>query len=95
MTQASQKLKTPVVSPTTGELLPDFQPDGSRPGSLGSESRGKSPEQIHVLTKELTNKLAWAVGSFYNVPYTGRQTPVQKYAARCARAILRDHGYPN
>lgn len=94
MTQASQKLETPVVSPTTGVLLSGFIPDGSLPGAIGRSVAGVSPEEIHIYQKELTNKLAWTVGSFYGVPYSGRRTTVYDYVFRCARAILRDHGYP-
>jgi len=93
MTQASQRLNSPVVSPTTGDVLPGFQPDGTCEGALGRPVSALGPEEILTLTRELTNKLAWAVGSFYKVPYSGRQTVVQKYVFRCARAILRDHGY--
>jgi len=95
MTQTSQRLKAPVVSPTTGALLHGFLPDGAAPGGLGRAISEVSQEEILLFTRELTNKLAWAVGTFYKVPYSGRQTQVQKYVFRCARAILRDHGYPN
>lgn len=94
MTQASQKLEAPVVSPTTGALLPGFLPDGARVGAIGREVEQLSHEEVHLYTKELTNKLAWAVGSFYKVPYSGKRTIINKYVFRCARAILRDHGYP-
>ena len=94
MTQASLKVEAPVVSPTTGALLHGFMPDGAGEGAIGRAISEVSPEEILVFTRELTNKLAWAVGSFYKVPYSGRQTVIQKYVFRCARAVLRDHGYP-
>jgi len=85
---------SPVVSPTTGELLKDFIPDGEKPGAIGGPVSGVSEGFRHDCQKELTSKLAWAMGTFYNVPYSGKQTEVHKYVARAARAILRDHGYP-
>lgn len=85
----------PVVSPTTGQLLSGFIPDGAKEGSLGVHVDGTSLEQRHDCLKELTNKLAWAMGTFYGVPYSGRKTVVHEYIAKCARAILRDHGYPH
>jgi len=93
MSQASLKINAPVVSPTTGELI-NFHPAGSLPGAIGRSIEDLSPEQILTFTKELTNKLAWAMGSFYGVSYSRKNSLVTQYAARCCRAILRDHGFP-
>jgi len=94
MTQASQKLTTPVVSPTTGELIiPPVEP-GTLPGALGRSYR-ETPEQArHENMAEIRNKLAWALGTFYGVPYSSKVAPVSLYVARCVTAIIRDHGYP-
>lgn len=83
----------PVVSPTTGALL-DFACDGARPGSLGKSVEQTTLGGRHAALKELENKLAWAVGTFYGVPYSGRRTEATLYVARIVRAVLRDHGYP-
>lgn len=85
---------TPVVSPTTGETLSNFVPDGAKPDSIGIHVDATTLQFRHDCLKELTNKLSWAIGTFYNAPYSGRQTRVQQYVGRVARAILRDHGYP-
>lgn len=87
-------LNAPVVSPTTGALLPGFSPDGSKEGAIGVHVDATSLGGRHDGLKELTSKLAWAMGTFYGVPYSGRNTAVNRYVAKCARAILRDHGYP-
>lgn len=94
MTQTRIPLQSPVVSPTTGEVLPHFHPDGSKEGSLGIHVEDTSLEWRHDRQKELINKVAWAVGTFYSVPYSARGSVAHGYAARIVRAVLRDHGYP-
>jgi len=94
MTQRSQGINAPVRSPTTGAFL-DFREDGEAAGAIGRTASQVSQEEILAFTRELTNKLAWAMGTFYKVPYSGRQTVIQQYVMRATRAILRDHGYPN
>jgi len=44
--------------------------------------------------KELINKLAWVIGSFYRVSYSSSRLPPRQYAVRVAKAILSTHGYP-
>lgn len=86
---------SPVVSPTTGEVLEGFIPDGGKEGSIGVHVDSTTDGYRSECIKELTNKLAWAMGTFYGVPYSSRATRVHGYVARAARAILRDHGYPS
>lgn len=94
MTQASQEIKSPVVSPTTGELIiPPTEP-GSQPGAFGRKYSEVSDQVIHDATRELQNKMAWVLGTFYGVPYSTKRSPVYPYVSKCVTAILRDHGYP-
>lgn len=44
--------------------------------------------------KEMVNKLAWALGSTYRVPYGNQSTLAREYALKMAQAVIRDHGYP-
>lgn len=44
--------------------------------------------------KELVNKLSWALGSTFQVPYTGNRTVCRTYVRHVVSAILRDHGWP-
>lgn len=44
--------------------------------------------------KELINKLAWALGSTYRVPYNNTRTPARQLASRIARHVLETQGYP-
>ena len=92
-THQPRLVEAPVRSPTTGAFL-DFIVDGEREGAIGRSVTGLSHEEIHIFQKELANKLAWAMGTFFKVPYSGNQTVVKKYVERVSRAILRDHGYP-
>ena len=44
--------------------------------------------------KELVNKIAWTLGSFYRAPYSTMKTPARAYAWRIVKKVLEDHGYP-
>ncbi len=45
--------------------------------------------------KELVNKLAWALGSTYRLPYANNRTDVRHLARRMASQMIIDHGYPS
>lgn len=93
MMRASQTKREPVVDPTTGSLIiPPIEP-GSLPGALGRPYSKCTLEEIRNTERELTSKIAWAIGSTYGVPYSKRASTARAYAARCAVAIERDHGY--
>ena len=94
MTQASQRIVAPVVSPTTGALIiPPVEP-GSLPGAFGRKYNESSAQEIQDATRELQNKIAWVLGTFYHIPYSTKRSPVYPYVSKCVTAILRDHGYP-
>ena len=44
--------------------------------------------------KELVNKLAWAMGSTYRVPYANSRTPARALAIRVASHLIDTQGYP-
>lgn len=44
---------------------------------------------------ELVNKLAWAIGSTYRVPYKNPKAGVRVSALSLAHVVLNDHGYPS
>lgn len=46
-----------------------------------------------AFTKELQNKIRWALGSAYKKRYSAKNGPVYDYARRIVTAIIRDHGY--
>lgn len=46
-------------------------------------------------TKELVNKLAWALGSAYRRPYSNMRTPAREAAWSLVKQVIRDHGYPH
>lgn len=94
MKQLAQRIQTPVVSPTTGELIiPPIEP-GSLPGAFGHPYSESGQETIHATTKALASKIAWVLGTTYGIPYSGKRTAVYPYATKIVTAILRDHGYP-
>jgi len=85
---------TPVISPTTGEPLPSdiFSSKVAHPFGHAVSQTGQ-PEWD--FKKELTNKLAWVLGTSYGVPYSKKRDLAQHYAARIVSAVVRDHGYSN
>lgn len=62
-------------------------------GAFGAFVGVISGEAQIAFNKELTNKIAWVIGSAYKKRYSGKGGAVQDYARRCVRAIIRDHGY--
>lgn len=55
---------------------------------------GKPAQPQWDQLKELRNKLAWVIGTFYGVDYSGKRTAAQAYVTRMTTAVIRDHGYP-
>ena len=45
--------------------------------------------------KELINKIAWVLGSVYQVNYSNMSTPARGYAWRIVKKVIEDHGYPS
>lgn len=84
----------PVVSPTTGELLPGNLVS-SRVDHPFGHAVSSAGQREWDFKKELQNKLAWVVGTSYGVPYSKRREAAQEYASRMVTALVRDHGYPN
>jgi len=62
-------------------------------GAFGEKPGWVSGEEQLAFSKELSNKVAWVIGSAYKRRYSGKHGPVQDYAWRIVKAILRDHGY--
>jgi hypothetical protein len=52
------------------------------------------PEEQTDAFKELVNKLAWALGSTYRVPYGNSWTGARRNALELAKSVITDHGYP-
>jgi len=46
-------------------------------------------------TKELVNKLAWALGSAYRRPYSNMRTPAREAAWELVKQVIDEHGYPS
>lgn len=76
-----------------GELLPAFTVTLS-PDAFGIPSTDTVSTMQADAFKELVNKIAWAVGSAYQVPYAGERTRCRTYVRYLVADIMRDHGYP-
>jgi len=44
--------------------------------------------------KELINKIAWAIGSVYRVPYRNKKEPARDHAQEFANDLIAAVGYP-
>lgn len=76
------------------QLLNQIHPNsGEAPGAFGITPDAVSDKQQLDFVLELGNKLAWALGSAYKQPYSGKRNPVRDYVRKLTGAILRDHGY--
>lgn len=76
---------------------PQLPPVGS---SLVDNPLGIPPYETQIAlqqdaVKELVNKLAWVVGSFYRQPYSSMRRPAREYAWALTNRVLADHGYPS
>ena len=66
---------------------------------MDEHSLGIPAASTHALSQshawaELVNKLSWAIGSTYRVPYRNPRTGARLTALSMAQVLLQDHGYP-
>lgn len=61
---------------------------------LGVPSGNLEPAARHDCLKELVNKLSWALGSTYRLPYTNRRSNVRQLAITLAVDVLDSQGFP-
>ena len=64
------------------------------PSHLGIPVGGTQPALQTEAYKELVNKLSWALGSTYGVPYTNMMTVARRWAVALATHTTTIHGYP-
>jgi len=62
--------------------------------SLGISADKCQPALQSEAFKELVNKLAWALGSSYAMPYNNIRTVARLAAVEIATAVILAHGYP-
>ncbi len=83
------------LSPSTAPYLKPLY--GKAEGSIGyppGPGKGEaSGQEQSDCVKELTNKLAWVLGSTYSAQYSGKKGPVYKFAQLAALGIVRAQGY--
>lgn len=70
-------------------------PNGdSRRATLGIPAYSTQPALQGDAFKELVNKLAWALGSTYRLPYRNQRLAVRVLALELAKGVMVEHGYP-
>lgn len=62
---------------------------------LGIPAWQTNPSQQQDIMAELCNKLAWAIGSTYRMPYSNKRTLVRRVAWAMMGDLLVEHGYPS
>jgi len=85
---APVSLNKDVISVPTQPTLPQA------PSALGVHALDTHPELQTESFKELTNKIAWAIGSTYGRPYNNTRTPARLAAVSAAKVVVAAHGYP-
>jgi len=83
------------LSPASAPFLKPLY--GKAKDSIGYPA-GPGPEEASGqeqtdCVKELTNKLAWVLGSTYKRTYSSKHGPVQDFAKLAALGIVRAQGY--
>lgn len=83
------------LSPSSAPFLKPLY--GKAEGSIGyppgpGEGEASGQEQTDCI-KELTNKLAWVLGSTYKSQYSHKKGPVYHFAQLAALGIVRAQGY--
>ncbi len=97
--QLSQAGKRSYGDPTAHAVreLPAVNPSAPRRGPADPvRADGQAGRRVAVggTLKELRRKIAWAVGTFYGVPYTHYDTWPAEYARRAAERLVEIHGEP-
>jgi len=75
----------------TAEDYPKLYPPDERMGVAIPDAK---PELTYDMMRELGNKIAWAIGSTYRVPYRSKHSEAVKAAGLAALQVLDHHGYP-
>jgi len=72
-------------------------PNGASLGerALGIPAHQAQPDLQGNAFVELVNKLAWAIGTTYRVPYSNLRSPARQYAIALASEVQRRNGYPD
>jgi len=63
-------------------------------GRLGVPPGEIRPEVQSPVYVELINKLAWAIGTTYGVPYSSMRTLTREIATDLAKLLINSQGYP-
>lgn len=67
----------------------------SLPASMGVPAEITHPALQTDAFKEIVNKLAWALGTTYRVPYSTPKSVCRQWALSLAKATVTHHGYPS
>lgn len=62
---------------------------------LGIPAWDTNPALQQDMVAELANKLAWAMGSTYRMPYSNKKSLVRKVAWQMMQELIIEHGYPS
>jgi len=63
------------------------------------EPLGIGPESVdhklhEAIWREAINKMCWAIGTLYRVPYSATNSPARSAGVELARLLFKTYGYP-
>ena len=61
---------------------------------MGISVEDSHPALTTDIYKELINKIAWAIGSVYRVPYRNQTEPARNLSKEFANQVIEAVGYP-
>lgn len=62
---------------------------------LGVPATETNPSMQQDAVAELTNKLAWVIGSVYRMPYSNKKSLARRVAWEMMSDLITEHGYPS
>lgn len=84
------KLRSPAPTPA----FPNGVNGGVPVTVMGVPPYDTCPAKQSDVFKELVNKLSWALGSTYRLPYGHVRLLTRQVALEMAKRLIVDHGYP-
>lgn len=63
--------------------------------TLGIWAMETNPSMQQDVVAELTNKLAWVIGSVYRMPYSSKKSLARRVAWQMMSELVTEHGYPS
>lgn len=91
--EGASVVKSNGSGPLEGRQL-NLHASSDHPETLGIPAHRTIPDQQKDAIAELTNKIAWAIGSTYRATYSTSRSPARRAAWELVKALILTEGYP-